>query len=59
MVGFFSIVFLDDNKLSSHMSQISEHLNYTNQKIHSYYQINMMVFNLGINKVKNNYNPYH
>ena len=36
---------LDDNKLSSHMAQISEQINYSNKKIHSYDQISKIIVN--------------
>ena len=34
------------------MAQISEHINYSNHKIHSYYQIRKIIVNLGIKKDK-------
>ena len=45
---------LDGNKISSRMAQISEHINYSNHKIHSYDQMSKMVVNLGSKKCKNN-----
>ena len=50
MEGFF----LNDNKLSSHMAQISEHINYTNHNIHFYGQMEKMIVNLGIWEGENN-----
>ena len=38
------------------MDQISEHINSSNNKIHSYDQMRKMVVNLGSKKGKNNYN---
>ena len=51
---------VDDKKLSSHMPQISEHINSSNKKTHSYDQMRKMVVNLGSNKVRNNdsYSPH-
>ena len=40
------------------MAQISEHINSSNQKIHSYDQMSRIIVNLGSKKVKNNNNPY-
>ena len=37
------------------MDQISEHINSSNNKIHSYDQMRKMVVNLGSKKGKNNY----
>ena len=34
MAVFLDIFFINDKKLSSHMAQISEHINSTNQKIY-------------------------
>ena len=45
---------LNDKKLSSHIDQISEHINYSNQKIHSYDQMRKMIVNLGTKKCENN-----
>ena len=41
------ILVLIDKKLSSNMDQISEHLNSSNQKVHSYDKTIKMIFNLG------------
>ena len=45
---------LGNKKLSSHMPQISKHINSSSHKIHSYDQISKMVVNLGSKKCKNN-----
>ena len=37
------------------MSQISEHLNSSNDKIHSRDQVSKIIVKLGVNKCKNNY----
>ena len=50
------IFFLNDNKLSSHMDQISEHINYSNEKNHSYDQMRKIIVNLGSKKCENNNN---
>ena len=36
------------------MAQISEHINSSNHKIHSYDEMRKMIVNLGIRKCKNN-----
>ena len=46
----------NDKNISSHMGQSSEHINSSNQKIHSYDQMIKMIVNLGNNKCKNNNN---
>ena len=50
---------LNNKKLSTHMVQIIEHINSSNQKIHSYDQMSAMVFNLGSKKgeSKDNFSP--
>ena len=47
---------LNDNKFSSHMDQISEHINYSNQKIQYYDKMIKIILNLCNNKCeyKNN-----
>ena len=45
--------FLNDNKLSSRMAQISEHINSSNHKIYSHDQMSKMVVNLGSKKCEN------
>ena len=52
MAGIIVIFFLDDNKLSSHMAQISEHINSSDQKINSYDQMRKIIVNLGSKRVK-------
>ena len=39
MAGIIIIFVLDNKTLSLHMSQISEHINSSNHKIHSYDQM--------------------
>ena len=50
------LIFLNNKKLSSNMVQISEHINSSNHKIHSYDQMREIIVNLGSNKGKNNNN---
>ena len=50
MTGIIVIFFLKDNKLSSNMDQISEHINSSNNKIHSYDKISKIILNLGSKK---------
>ena len=45
---------MNDTKLSSHMAQISEHINSSNQKNHSYDQMGKMIVNLSNNKCEKN-----
>ena len=47
---------IGNKKFSSHMDQISEHINSSNHKIHSYDQIRKSIVNLGSNKCENNNN---
>ena len=54
MAGIIVIFVLNDKKLSSHMAQISEHINSSNHKIHSYDQMGTMIVNLSNKKCKNN-----
>ena len=49
---------LGDKKLSSHIDQISEQINYSNQKIHSYNKIINMIVNLGSKKGKKGTTPH-
>ena len=54
------LFFVDSgNKLSSHMDHISEHINYSNHKIHSYDQMSKAIVNLDSKKWENNNNPTH
>ena len=46
--------FLNGKKLSSHMAHISEHISYSNIKVHSYDEMRKMVVNLGIKNCKIN-----
>ena len=46
------IFFLNDKKLSSHMTQISENIYSSNQKDHYYDQIRKIIVNLGCKTVK-------
>ena len=50
------IFVLNDKKLSSHMAQISEHINSSNHKIHCYDQIRKIIVNLVSNKCYDNNN---
>ena len=47
---------LNSKEFSSHMAHISEHINYPNKNIHSYYQMSTIIVNLGNSKCKNNNN---
>ena len=47
---------LNDKKLSSHMAQISEHINSLHQKIYSRDQMIKIIVNLGSNKCEDNNN---
>ena len=48
------VIFFNDNKLSSHIAHIGEHINSSNHKIHSNDKMRKMIVNLFINKGKNN-----
>ena len=50
MAGIIGIFDLNVNKLSSHMPQISEYINSSNKKNHSYDQMIKMIFILGSKK---------
>ena len=50
------VFFLNDKKLSSNMSQISEHINSSNHQIYSHDQMRKFIVNLGNRKFKNNNN---
>ena len=47
MADIIVIFVLSDKTFLSHISQISEHINYSNQKIHLYYQMSKIIVNLG------------
>ena len=47
---------LNDEKLWSHIDQISKHINYPDQKIHSYDQTIKIIVNSDSKKVENNDN---
>ena len=49
-------LFINDTKLSSHVAQISEHINSSNRKIHSNDQMVKIIVNLSNTKWKNNNN---
>ena len=58
MANIIVIFFvLNEKKFSSHMYQISEHINYSNHKNYSYDKMRKMIVNLGSKKCKN-YNNY-
>ena len=59
MEGIIVIFVLNDNKLSSHMDQISEHNNPLDHKIHSHDQTRKMVVNISSKKCENNNNSTH
>ena len=56
MVGLFEFFVIDYNKLSSNMDQISEPINSTDQKNHSYDKMRKHIVNLGSNKGDKNEN---
>ena len=47
---------INRKKLSPHMDQISEYINFSNHRIHSYDKMRNMIVNLGSKKGKNNNN---
>ena len=53
-----TVFFLSDKTMSSHMDQISENINYSNHKIHSYDQMSKIVVNLGSKKCEDKKNPH-
>ena len=53
-INILDFFVLNDTKLSSHMAQISEQINSSNNKIHSYYQVIKMIVNLVSKKEENN-----
>ena len=46
--------FINDTKMLSHMDHISEHINYSNHKIHSYDHMGKTIVNLINKKFENN-----
>ena len=52
------LFFLNNKKSSSHVDQISKHINSSNQNIHSYEQMIKIIVNLLCNKCKNNNTSY-
>ena len=54
MAGIIVIFSLNDKKLSSHMDQIIEHINYSNKNKKLYDQTSKTIVNLDSKKVKNN-----
>ena len=44
---------INDTKLSSHTAHISEHINSSNRKMHSYDQVGNIIFNLSNKRCKN------
>ena len=56
MAGIIFIFVINYKKLSSHMAQISEHINSSNHKIHSHDQMGGIIVNLSNNKFENNNN---
>ena len=50
------LCFYNGKNLSSHMSHISEHINSSNHKIHSYDQMIKIIVNLGTNKFEDKNN---
>ena len=59
MACIIFIFVLNDKKLSSHMSYITEHINSSNHNIHSYDQMSKFIVNLSSKKGKNNQNSSH
>ena len=56
MAGFFVILVLNENKISSHTTHISQHINYQNYKIISHDHTIKIIVDVGNNKCDNNYN---
>ena len=56
MANIIVIFLIDEMKLSSNMDEISEHINSTNHKIHSYHQMGKMIVNLNKKKCENKNN---
>ena len=56
MSGIIVFLVLNDNKLSSRMDHISEHINSLSHKIHFYEKMSKIIVNLNNNKYKNNNN---
>ena len=53
MAGKIFIFSSQQQNISSHMTQISEHINSSNHKIHSYDQMRKLIVKLGSKKGKN------
>ena len=56
MAGIIVFIFSNGNKLSSHMDQISEHINSSKHKIQYFEKMIKITINLGSKKGKNNKN---
>ena len=56
MKGIIVIFVLNDKKLSSHIDNISKHINSSNHKIHYHDQMRKMIFNLSIKECENKNN---
>ena len=56
MAGIIVIFVLNEKKFSSHMYQISEHINYSNHKNYSHDKMRKMIVNLGSKKCEDNKN---
>ena len=56
MAGIILIFVINYTKLSSHMAQISEHTNSSNQKNHSHDQMGKMIAKLSNKTLENNNN---
>ena len=50
MKGLIYFLVFNKKKLSSHMYQISQNINTTNQKIRFHDQMSKMIVNLGVNE---------
>ena len=46
MAGIIVFFVLNDKKISSNMAHISEHINHSNHRIHSYIQMEKNIVNL-------------
>ena len=58
-IAFLYVIFCyEQNKLSSHMTQISQHINSTNEKNHSYNKTINCFVTIDSNKCDNNDNSY-
>ena len=58
MTGVIDFLFLKKKRLSSHIKELSKHINYTHNKIHSFDKMSKMILDLGNTKVVSNDDYY-